>query len=211
MPSFADVPDERQRIPARARRPRHQHAKAYAAVVLRGGYLEAGSNGRFQVREGDVLFHAPFESHADFFGGRPTVIVNLPLAFDPPCAAASLAGRDLCLSNLRPIEPRCDDWPDLLARDLRREPWLGLAGWAARHALRPETLSRGFWKCFGVTPAHFRSELRAQRAWAMLRDPAPLSEIALRAGFSDQAHLTRSIVSLTGRTPGQFRSRRGTA
>ena len=210
--SFADVPDGRQWIGPRGSRPRHRHALAYAAVVLRGGYLEAGPNGRFQVREGDVLFHAAFEGHADFFGARTTEIVNLPLPFDPPCAAASLTGDELCLSNLRPLGAELGDWPDLLARDLRREPSLPLAGWALSHGLRPETLSRGFFRCFGTTPARFRAELRAHRAWAMLRTGTSLAGVAAATGFCDQAHFTRNIVRLTGQTPAawrnQFRSRR---
>jgi hypothetical protein len=32
---------------------RHVHEEAYAALVLSGGYEEAGDHGRFQVKAGD--------------------------------------------------------------------------------------------------------------------------------------------------------------
>jgi hypothetical protein len=37
--------------------PRHRHLQRYAAIVLSGGYVEAGDAGRMRVRAGDVLVH----------------------------------------------------------------------------------------------------------------------------------------------------------
>ena len=45
--------------------PRHRHDAPYAAVVLEGGYEEAGDGGRFRVRAGDVLIHGAFSAHLD--------------------------------------------------------------------------------------------------------------------------------------------------
>ena len=59
---------------------RHVHGEAYAALVLSGGYEEAGDHGRFKVNPGDVVFHDRFEGHLDRFFAKGAVILNLPLA-----------------------------------------------------------------------------------------------------------------------------------
>ena len=59
---------------------RHAHAEAYAALVLAGGYEEAGDRGRFRVEVGDVLFHEEFEGHLDRFPERGAVVLNLRLS-----------------------------------------------------------------------------------------------------------------------------------
>jgi AraC-like DNA-binding protein len=45
---------------------------------------------------------------------------------------------------------------------------------------------------------------RAQLAFATGRSPVGLAELAIRAGYADQAHLTRECVRLTGTTPRAF-------
>jgi hypothetical protein len=46
---------------------RHIHEHAHAALVLSGGYEEAGDLGRFQVQAGDIVLHECFEAHLDRF------------------------------------------------------------------------------------------------------------------------------------------------
>jgi len=58
---------------------RHVHEKAYAALVLSGGYEEAGDHGRFRVKAGDVIFHEPFEAHLDRFSETGAAVLNLRL------------------------------------------------------------------------------------------------------------------------------------
>ena len=58
--------------------PRHHHLAPYAAVVLRGSYVEAGDRGRYRVEAGDVLLHDRFEAHRDAFGAAGADILNLP-------------------------------------------------------------------------------------------------------------------------------------
>src|SRR5271170_5697407 len=58
---------------------RHVHEKAYAALVLSGGYEEAGDHGRFRVNAGDVIFHEQFEAHLDRFSETGAVVLNLRL------------------------------------------------------------------------------------------------------------------------------------
>ncbi|RPH68176.1 MAG: hypothetical protein EHM78_19775 [Myxococcaceae bacterium] len=47
---------------------RHRHRGAYAAVVVAGGFVEAGDRGRHRLVAGMVAFHAEFEAHRDDFG-----------------------------------------------------------------------------------------------------------------------------------------------
>lgn len=60
-------------------------------------------------------------------------------------------------------------------------------------------LSR-FVDAVGLTPKVYSRVCRAQRARALL-GAQPLAEVALRAGYSDQAHLSRELRAVTGITP----------
>ena len=222
MERFAQTTAGRQRWDPHTCIPRHRHDHAYAALVLAGSYEECGSRGRFRVGAGDVLLHDPFDAHLDRFTASGAQILNLPLesfATGPRLgrvadadAIARLAERDvahahaLLCAELRPIECIHDDWPALLAEDLLGNPdWL-LGEWARDHALATATVSRGFGKVFGLTPAQFRREARARRALTLLSaGEEPLAAVAAAAGFADQAHMSRAIRALTGRPPGDWR------
>ncbi|CAL9562415.1 hypothetical protein SUDANB58_04668 [Streptomyces sp. enrichment culture] len=54
---------------------------------------------------------------------------------------------------------------------------------------------------FGYGPKTLARVLRLRRALALARDGVPLAETAARAGFADQAHLTRDVRELTGLPP----------
>jgi AraC family transcriptional regulator len=66
--------------------------------------------------------------------------------------------------------------------------------------------SRAFGRTFGKSPHAFvigrRVELAAQY---MLQTQAPLSDIALRCGFTDQPHLCKLFRQTTGQTPAAWR------
>ena len=66
--------------------------------------------------------------------------------------------------------------------------------------------SRSFKRTFAESPHAFvirrRLDLAAQY---MLQTEAPLSDIALRCGFTDQAHLCKHFRQATGETPGAWR------
>ena len=99
-----------------------------------------------------------------------------------------------------------NDWPDDLAGDLNRDAEPRLRSWANANGLAPETLSRRFRLAYGLTPAAFRAEARAHRAFALIcASDTPLASVAVDCGFADQPHLTRAIVRLTGHPPGFWR------
>lgn len=201
---------------------RHRHAFGYICIVLSGRFVEAGDCGRFRLSPGDGIVHQPFEAHFDLFPSAGAEVLNLPLpdglhlegrlTIDDPDLIAGLAERDpgaaaRQAARGRAAEAEARDWPDLLAADLGT-PWpLALGEWARRHGLAPATVSRGFAKAYGTTPARYRAELRGRRAWQRLRmSGAPLAAIASDLGFADQAHMTRSVRSLTGHPPGRWRA-----
>ncbi len=200
---------------------RHRHAQAYAAVVLAGGYLEAGDRGRFRAQPGQVLIHGAWESHMDAFSGAGARVLNLPLTFaapfalaevDDPDAVARAAERDVheaarrLAAGARPLEAALDDWPDRLAETLRRDPGQGLERWAETNGLAPETVSRGFRQAFGTPPRRYRAEQRALRAARALTTRGdPPAALAAELGFADQAHMNRTVMALTGQTPGRLR------
>ncbi|MFN2259654.1 MAG: helix-turn-helix domain-containing protein, partial [Parasphingopyxis sp.] len=114
----------------------------------------------------------------------------------------------LFMAQARPYSQSIFDWPDLLAARLRKLAPLHLSEWASAHGLAPESVSRGFARAYGVTPHLYRAEARARSAIAAIRaSERPLAVIAADLGFSDQAHMTRAVRGLSGRTPGQWRQK----
>jgi AraC-like DNA-binding protein len=212
-------PPLRQHLEAAAL-PRHRHALGYLAVVLAGGYLEAGDGGRVRARTGDAIVHRPFEAHLNCVPAAGAEVLNLPLAdadlpafgriADPDrlarAAERDLTGAaDLARDAFQIAEPEAD-WPDDLAAALTAGPRPALRAWARERGISPEHLSRGFRQAYGVSPQRFGWEARARTAWrSVMASDAPLAAIALEAGFCDQAHLTRAVAALTGRPPGAWR------
>lgn len=223
---FAAAPLGLMHHGANERRERHRHDDSFVAVVLEGGYQEAGDEGRWNVRPGDALIHHAFESHLDRFGatGARVLILDLPpglsgttgvrgrvgdadrlvqLAERDGRAAAALFSETFVATPAPPL-----DWPDLLADDLRRGAVFALTDWADRYGVRPETLSRGFRTAYGCTPKAYRAHVRARAALAAIRATGEtLATIAHRLHFTDQAHMTRAIAALTGSSPGRLRQR----
>lgn len=202
--------------------PRHRHRAGYIELVLGGRFLEAGDEGRHLLVAGDVLVHADFEAHLDHFVSAEADILNLPLPANhrfavagrmrDPDAVARLAERDplaaaaMILGSLEPHGGPLCDWPDLLAAALRRDPTLSIRSWAEEMSLAASTVSRGFRAAYGSTAAAYRAEVRARNAWrGIVSTSASLARVAAEHGFSDQAHMTRTIRELTGAPPGSWR------
>jgi AraC-like DNA-binding protein len=69
--------------------------------------------------------------------------------------------------------------------------------------------TRAFNRSFGESPHAYIVRMRVQRAQTMLlTSVAPLQQIALDCGFSDQSHLSRLFTRLVGETPGAWRRAR---
>jgi AraC family transcriptional regulator len=66
--------------------------------------------------------------------------------------------------------------------------------------------SRAFHKVAGEPPRAYISRLRVERAMSLVREgDIRLGEIALVAGFADQAHFSNAFRRVTGATPSQWR------
>jgi len=203
---------------------RHRHDAGYVAVVLDGGYLEAGEGGRVRAEAGMALVHHGWAAHRDGFGSLGARVLNLqlpaglaegPVRLADPDAVARLAERDphaaaeLVRDTATAIGATPGDWPDLLAAALGRDPALSITGWADDAGLDPASVSRGFARAYGVSPKRFRLELRTRSAVRALSGwRGTLAALAADHGFADQAHFARAALALTGFTPSQLKSAR---
>ena len=205
--------------------PRHRHDTPYAAIVLSGGYEEAGDGGRYRAEPGDVLIHAAFSAHLDRAPLRRTTVLNLPLPMlwargssrmriDDADTLARLAERDLrdgqaaLLEALRPGPGGLQDDVDGLAKALSDASPPPLSAWSRGWDVVRQTAWRRFTAAYGVGPARYRVEARARRAWSRLVVGGEgLSDIAAAEGFADQAHMTRDVGARARRPPRQGRGR----
>jgi AraC-like DNA-binding protein len=88
---------------------------------------------------------------------------------------------------------------------------IGVAALPRLLAVSERNLRRRCQAAIGLGPKTLHRTLRfqgflamAQLAFATGRSPDGLAELAIRAGYADQAHLTRECVRLTGTTPRAF-------
>jgi len=66
--------------------------------------------------------------------------------------------------------------------------------------------SRAFKQSMGMTPTNYIAERRIERAKKLMQETDfPISEIALRSGFSSQSHFTTCFLRVAGVTPRSFR------
>ena len=224
MDTFMPIHHGRESRDAQGDIPRHQHRRAYAALVLSGGYEEAGDTGRRFVASGDVLVHLEFEAHANRFNGRADIL-NVPLpsqielapagAVNDVDAIARLAARDLSAAAdllvelFHPAGHREQDWPDELAAALAAGCAQNVGQWSEQRGMVPETVLRTFRRVYGTTPGRFRRQVHAARACRRLaaRNAPPLAALASELGYADQAHMTRRVKALLGKTPGALQSK----
>jgi len=194
---------------------RHWHPRGYAAVVISGAYEEAGVSGRYLMRSGMALIHAGHDVHLDRFGKEGARILNIALPdettwqttravqIDVDALVRDPAGAlELLSASAAYISAAQLDWPDILALEMVRDPTINLRHWSMVNGLRPETVSRGFQRVYGVTAKSFRAEVRLRHALTTLRiSTYSLAEVSAMVGFSDQAHMSRAVHALTGSSP----------
>lgn len=207
--------------------PRHQHAEAYATVLLRGAFEQCSYAGRMRVRAGDVLVQPTLDCHADRMLSRGLTVLRLPWPREDGCGGvyagcdvdslARLAGRDPIeasaalreqLAGRAASPPLFEDPADALVGALLAPDAVAIGDWAEAAGLARETVSRGFGRLFGVAPSRFRAEWRARAAWLRITGGSePLAAIAHSCGFADQAHMTRAVRRLSGAPPTAWRRR----
>ena len=73
--------------------------------------------------------------------------------------------------------------------------------------VHPVHFARVFRKCHGCTVGEYVRLLRVESASHKLIDSdAPLAEVAISSGFSDQSHFSKTFKHATGMTPAQYRA-----
>ena len=70
--------------------------------------------------------------------------------------------------------------------------------------LSPYYLTRVFHEQTGLPPHSYQTLVRVRLAKNLLAKGVPISEVAVEAGFFDQAHLTRHFKRVFGVTPGRY-------
>jgi AraC-like DNA-binding protein len=214
------------RIPAGVSRPRHAHLAPYATILLDGGFEQSSYVGRMRIEPGDVLIQPVLDRHDSRpRGAKDLRLLRLAWPFDAglggvyrisdvdlvirtarrdPQAASELLHATVSKTSSQPVLSQ--DWPDLLAADIRARHPMNLTGLAHRYSLRRETLSRGFARTFGIAPRSFAIELKAREAWIrIVTSSDSLAKIAANLGYADQPHMTRAVRALTGTPPSMWR------
>ena len=77
---------------------------------------------------------------------------------------------------------------------------------AAMEGLSEYALIRASRRRFHITPLQHLMSLRVECACGLLREGAPVADIATETGFSDQAHLTRIFKQRIGTTPAAYQA-----
>ena len=85
---------------------------------------------------------------------------------------------------------------------LARAPATPVPALASAVGLGERQLRRRFTAAVGYGPKTLARIVRFRVALGRVRAGEPLAAAALAAGYADQAHMTRELVALGGRTPG---------
>ena len=72
--------------------------------------------------------------------------------------------------------------------------------------LSPSYLNRRFGAELGLPPHRYQLQQRIELAKTALRAGAPIVQVAVELGFSDQSHFTRHFTAIVGATPAQYQT-----
>lgn len=114
----------------------------------------------------------------------------------------------LLLSSLNPDSCRFSNPMEQLISRLRADPGANWSNEAMAQVAKMSMsqLHQRFRLLFEMSPQAWLTDLRLQEAQRWLRGTSlTISEIALRAGFSDQASLTRAMQRVRATTPAAYR------
>ena len=81
---------------------------------------------------------------------------------------------------------------------------LTLADLAAAAGTGRFAIIRAFQRQIGMSPYAYLTQIRVERAMALLQAGARVAAVAQRVGFTDQSHLTRKFKRFVGITPAAF-------
>jgi AraC-like DNA-binding protein len=100
--------------------------------------------------------------------------------------------------------PRLTRAADFIRQNCTRS--LRLEEICAEASLSPSQLIRTFKAAHGLTPHAYQLNCRIEFCRSQLRAGHSIADVALAAGFSDQAHFQRSFKKFVAVTPGQYQA-----
>ncbi|HWS35333.1 MAG TPA: helix-turn-helix domain-containing protein [Actinoplanes sp.] len=158
---------------------------------------------RFRPGAGGTLLGLPLDRlrnlRVDLAELHPRAAGALHGELDPDEALRRLVGLTGSFAEERPPDPVV-----LTAARLLTDPAARVHELSGRLEISERQLRRRFTAAVGYGPKTLYRVLRFQRFLGMLdagSPPAGLAELAVRAGYTDQAHLTRESAELAGRPP----------
>jgi len=157
---------------------------------------------------------APIPGDAEFFGiqfSLGTFMPRLPpgrlvdSGLTLPQATSTSFWLDGTVWEL-PGPDNADVFVDRLARAglLAHDPVVSAALQGDVAGLSRRSVERRVLRATGLTQGAISQIRRAERAVELLRRDVSLVDVAVRAGYADQPHLTRSLRRFVGRTPSQL-------
>lgn len=164
---------------------RGQSFRAYSTTMTTQRHLHGGLVGLFGVLTDDDADPLQKESAAlGFFS----------------MLHSALSSNVMAMTHENPKLARAADYiREHFARALKLEEICAAAD------LSPSYLIRAFKARYGMTPHAYLVNRRIEFSRAQLRRGRPIAEVAVDAGFADQAHLQRAFRQFTAATPLQYR------
>jgi AraC family transcriptional regulator len=201
----------------------HRHTLPYAAVVIDGEYFESSADGIYWCEPGCVIVHPPLHLHVNRFADRNVRVLNFSLAPSLFRTAPNDFAVVRAHGSVRLVPSQLRTAADVIqllgecervsalepasiggsaAAMVASHPAVKVGHIALSLGVSREYLSRVFRAQYGMSIARFRSERRLRRTLELLASRRrTLSQVALEAGFSDHAHMTRSVRAAVGRPP----------
>ncbi len=157
---------------------------------------------------------APVPEDAEFFG-----IIFKPGIVMPHLPASTLVDSNINLPDASsqsfwlnssawqlPTYDNAEVFVDRLVRNalLIREPTVEAVLQGHDPAMSLRSVQRRFLQTTGFTYRTMRQIERARRAAILLRQGTPILDTVYEMGYSDQAHMTRSLKHFIGQTPSQL-------
>ena len=102
----------------------------------------------------------------------------------------------------------CPIWMNRLLQDMQRQLFLreGMPALRRLSGLHPDSVSRAFRRCLGLTPTAWLQETRLNWfANRLAHSDEGIAELALDAGFENLSHCYHLFRNRFGLTPGQYR------
>jgi AraC family transcriptional regulator len=165
-----------------------------------------------RLRADSLTLESAFESYR---GALTRLCARLNREFHKTDSAAKLAIEGLTLellaeaarrpaTGVRAIPPWLKQAREMIVEHFAEN--LRLTRIAGEVGVHPVYLATAFRQKFGVTVGEFVRQLRIEDACGQLiKGDLPLAEIALRAGFVDQSHFSKTFKTYVGTTPANYR------